>query len=73
MPYALAAILPHLSRRTALLIENHLLVNQALVLDKVFSNSVPLLILISAMFGKVNISVKTAGDGSSNPNVKVKN
>lgn len=66
MPYALAAILPHLSRRMALLIENHLLVNQAMVLDKVFSNSVPLLTLISAMFGKVNISMKVAGDGSSN-------
>lgn len=66
MPYALAAILPHLSRRMALLIENHLLVNQALVLDKVFSNSVSLLIFVSAMFAKANISMKMAWDGSSN-------
>lgn len=65
MPYALAAILPHLSRRTALLIENHLLVNQTVVLDKVFSNNVSLLILVSAMFGKANISMKMAWDGSS--------
>lgn len=65
MPYAPAAILPHLSRRTALLMENHLLVNQAMVLDKVSSNNVSLLILVSAMLAKANISEKVPWVGSS--------
>lgn len=45
--------------------ENHLLVNQAMVLDKVSSNNVSLLILVSAMLAKANISVKVPWVGSS--------